>query len=199
MFSLSRRRANDTRKNLFSSPCFLCIAYDLASHWRGKGDRLKKWIFFILFVALLSTLAVLTYMYSSNVSAKSDDEATAVKKARHHFHADRILSVSYYHGTESFQVVKGVRDGRQMYFWIPDDPKKGKYIERAVEDGITRQQALDRFSHMDFNVQKVLSVRLGAVQGSPVWEITFLNAQGKYNYVSIYYDNGSEAQRILNI
>ncbi|RYM06357.1 peptidase M4 [Sporolactobacillus sp. THM7-7] len=159
---------------------------------------MKKWIMFILLAVLISGISGSWYVYGKNANYHEQIKQAAVKKAKQRFHIENAESVSYYHGTESYYVIKGKTAGKQMYYWIPDK-KKGKYIERRANSGMTRKEALSTLSNMHLDVQEVLAVRLGAIGGKPIWEITFLNSQKKYNYVSIFFDNGKEAQRILNI
>ncbi|WKB37162.1 peptidase M4 [Terrilactibacillus sp. S3-3] len=120
-------------------------------------------------------------------------------QARHHFHATNVRAVNYYYGKEAYHVLRGRAGGHAVYLWIPDNKKKGTYIERRVNAGITKQKALQVFEGLHLDVSKVVSVKLGVNDNAPTWEITFLDAKQRYNYVSIYFDNGKEAERILHI
>lgn len=160
---------------------------------------MKNWIIIGLFAVLLTAGLGFWQLYSSNINYENRSAQTAAAKAKQRFQISKVESVTYFHGTESYQVVKGTRNGEQMYFWIPDQGKKEIYLTRMAKNGITSQQALQVLAGMHLDVNKVISVRLGAIQASPIWEITFLNSRGNYNYISVYFDNGKEAQRILNI
>ncbi|TGA97035.1 peptidase M4 [Sporolactobacillus shoreae] len=160
---------------------------------------MKNWI-----IAGVLTVLVLAgfgswYLYKSNMDLSNRAAQAAAAKARQHYQIQKVDTVASYSGTESYEVVKGVRNGIQMYIWVPDRPNKAKYIVRAVKNGITGSQALQKLAGLNLDVNKIISVRLGAIQNNPVWEITFTNKQNNYNYVSFYFDNGKEAQRILNI
>ncbi|WP_176557844.1 cell wall elongation regulator TseB-like domain-containing protein [Sporolactobacillus terrae] len=159
----------------------------------------RTWIYVTAFTVLLILIFGTWHLYSSNMSNQTHDAAAAVEKAKQHYSFDRTLSVSAYHGSDAYQVVKAKRNGKTVYFWVPDDSKKAAYIERRASDGITKNQVLTLFERQRFDVKRLISVRLGAINGNPVWEITFLSPNQHYNYVSFYFDSGKEAQRILNL
>ncbi|RYL88842.1 peptidase M4 [Sporolactobacillus sp. THM7-4] len=160
---------------------------------------MKKWVIIITFFVLLLVSWTSWHIYRGNADYEAKAAHTAVQKAKKGFKINKIESVTYYHGTESYQVIKGIKSGRQWYVWVPDKKSEGRFIERPVKSGITRNQALQALAALHLDVRQIVSVRLGAIKGNPVWEITFLNAGKKYNYVAFYYDTGKEAQRILNI
>lgn len=137
--------------------------------------------------------------YHKNISYEKKASQTAIAQADRHFHAQNIKTVNYYHGKQAYHVVSGRIDGQAVYLWIPDNKKKGAYIERRVHAGITKQKALQVFAGMNLDVAKVVSVKLGVNENAPTWEVTFLDSNQRYNYVSIYFDNGKEAERILHI
>ncbi|MDD9148728.1 DUF5590 domain-containing protein [Sporolactobacillus sp. CQH2019] len=158
---------------------------------------MKNWIIIGLPALVLVAGWGSLQLYNSNMNYENGLARTAAAKAERQFHPDKIESVAYYNGSESYQVVRGTRNGVQMYFWVPDG--KGAYFTRIAKNGITSRQALQILAGMHLDVKTILSVRLGAIQATPIWEITFLNSRGNYNYISINFDNGKEAQRILNI
>ncbi|MCO7125773.1 DUF5590 domain-containing protein [Sporolactobacillus shoreicorticis] len=138
-------------------------------------------------------------LYSSNTGYQSQAAAAAVKKAKQRYVFDQVKSVTPYNGTDAYQVIQAKRNGKKMYIWVPDNPKKAPFIERAASSGMTEGQAMQKLADRHLDVKQVISARLGAINGNPVWEITFLNSRNNYNYVSFYFENGKEAQRILNL
>ncbi|WP_100488015.1 peptidase M4 [Sporolactobacillus pectinivorans] len=160
---------------------------------------MKNWIITGVLAVLLIAGFGSWYLYTSNMDTSNSSAQAAIVKAKRYYQVQKVDSVSYYYGTDAYEVVKCVRNSVQMYVWVPDEPQKAKYIVRAVKNGITRNQALQELAGLHLNVNKIISVKLGAIQNSPVWEITFTNNTNSYNYVSFYFDNGKEAQRILNV
>ncbi|CAM3174980.1 DUF5590 domain-containing protein [Sporolactobacillus spathodeae] len=160
---------------------------------------MKKWIISILCVLVVAVGWVMWDLYHTNQTVQQQAASRAIAKAQNHYHIDKVLSVSYYHGTNAYQVVKGERNGVPMYIWVPDQKKKAPYIVRAVRRGISRNKAQQIFQGMRFHVKKIVSIRLGAINSQPIWQVTFLAPNNTYNYISIDFDTGKEIQRILNI
>ncbi len=125
---------------------------------------------------------------------------TAAAKATAHDQLQKTGSVTAYYGTQAYEVVSGTRNGVAMYIWVPDKPSKAAgYLARPVKNGLTRSQALQKLAALHLDVRSIVSVRLGAIQNQPVWEITFKNSHNSFNYVSFNFDTGREVQRMLNI
>ncbi|MFC6386897.1 peptidase M4 [Sporolactobacillus kofuensis] len=153
-----------------------------------------------MFITVIVLIVIGSWsLYTNNTNFQNQSAQSAIKKAKKWYSFNQVLSVTAYHGSDDYQVIKAKQGRKTMYFWIPDRLKKAPYFERAANKGLTKEQALQKLSGKGLDVQKIISVRLGAIQGNPVWEITFLNSKHKYNYVSISFDNGKEAQRILNV
>lgn len=178
---------------------YVCRGQYLSLHKTNSGDHLKNWIIAGILTILLFTFLGFRQLYSSNMNYRHAWERTAAAKAKQHYQIENIRSVSYYHGTDAYHVVKGSRNGAVMYVWVPDKPKRASYIIREAEKGISQQEALQKLAALHLDIKEVLSVRLGAIHGVPVWTVTFLNGTDHYNYVSFYFDDGKEAQRILNV
>ncbi|MFT8708173.1 MAG: DUF5590 domain-containing protein [Sporolactobacillus sp.] len=160
---------------------------------------MKRWLISSALLILVCLGWGAWSLYHSNASFQGQAAVRAVSKARSIYHLDNAHSLSYFHGTNAYQVVEGTRNGVRMYVWIPDQKKKAPYIVRAVRRGITGQKALQIVQGMHLHVKQVVSVRLGAINSQPIWQITFLAPNHTYNYISIAFDTGKEVQRILNI
>ncbi|MCQ2009163.1 MAG: DUF5590 domain-containing protein [Sporolactobacillus sp.] len=162
--------------------------------------RTVKTVLITVLIAILIIVGIGAWkLYSSNTVYQNQAAATALKKAKQSYIFDHVKSVTSFNGTDAYQVIQAKRNGNKMYIWVPDHPKKAPFIERAASSGITEKQAMQKLADQRLDVKKIISVRLGAIKGNPVWEITFLNSKNSYNYVSFYFDNGKEAQRILSL
>ncbi|MFT8871179.1 MAG: DUF5590 domain-containing protein [Sporolactobacillus sp.] len=160
---------------------------------------MKKW-----WLTLTAALLVFIgwgawYIYDSNrvVSIHAADQA--VTKARSHYAIGKVEDVTSYYGSNAYQVIKALRNGRRVYVWVPESGEKAPMFMRTANQGISRSHALAIFSTMHFNVQRVVSVRLGAINATPVWQVTFVAPNHTYNYIALNFSNGREVQRILNI
>jgi Uncharacterized protein conserved in bacteria len=161
---------------------------------------LKNWIITGVLIALLVILSGSWYLYKNNMNVSDAAARTAAAKAAVHYQLQKTGSVTSYYGTQSYEVVSGSRNGVPMYVWVPDKPgKTASYLARPAKNGLTRSQALQKLAALRLDVRTILSVKLGAIQNQPVWEITFKNSRNSFNYVSFNFDTGKEVQRILNI
>ncbi|MCI1857079.1 MAG: DUF5590 domain-containing protein [Sporolactobacillus sp.] len=138
-------------------------------------------------------------VYANNLNFNQNAAQAAASAAKKRYPLQKVESVSYYHGTRPWQVVKGVEHGKGVYIWVPDGKGRSAMFQRYVSKGISEKEAVRRLNRLHLDVRKIISVRLGAIGQHPVWEVTFLNSKNNYNYLSFYFDNGKEAQRILNV
>lgn len=160
---------------------------------------MKNWIIGVLIVVLFCFVWGTWNLYSGNRNVQVQAADRAISKAKSHYQISKIDTVTYYHGTNAYQVVEGERNGVKMYLWIPDQKKKAPYIARAAKRGISKTQAMQIFNRLHLDVKQVVSIRLGAINKQPTWQITFLSPNHTYNYISLSFDTGKEVQRILNI
>ncbi|MTT32618.1 peptidase M4 [Terrilactibacillus sp. BCM23-1] len=161
---------------------------------------MKKWIIIIVSIIVIVVISQSWITYHKTVTYKNKEEKTAVQKAEKHYKisSSQISDVTYYNGKTPYHIIKTKRKGQDVYLWVPD-AKKGSYIERKVKDGITESKALSIFYALKYDTLKVVSVKLGAIDDVPIWEITFLDHHKHYNYVSLTFDDGEEIQHILHI
>lgn len=151
-------------------------------------------------ILILVLLSGSWYLYKSNMNLSDTAAHAAATKAAEHYQLQKTGSVTAYYGTQAYEVVSGSRNGVAMYVWVPDKPgKSAGYLIRPVKNGLTRGQALQKLAALRLDVRSIVSVRLGAIQNQPVWEITFKNSRNSFNYISFSFDTGKEVQRILNI
>ncbi|MET1249732.1 DUF5590 domain-containing protein [Sporolactobacillus sp. STCC-11] len=161
--------------------------------------RTKTTIITVLVALALMVAIGALKLYTSNTGYQEQESVTAVKKAKQWYSFNQVKSVTPFRGTDAYQVIQAKQEGKKVYIWVPDQPKKAPFLERLASEGITQGQAIQKLADARLDVKRIISVRLGAIKGNPVWEITFLNSKNNYNYVSFYFESGKEAQRILNL
>ncbi|MFD2616641.1 hypothetical protein [Terrilactibacillus laevilacticus] len=161
---------------------------------------MKKWIIIFISIIVVVVISQSWITYHKTVSYKNKEENTAIKKAEKHdkISSSQISNVTYYNGKTPYHIIRTKKKNKDVYLWVPDT-KKGSYIERNVKDGITKNKALSIFYSLKYDTLKVVSVKLGAINDVPIWEVTFLDHQKRYNYVSLTFDDGKEIQHILHI
>ncbi len=90
-----------------------------------------------------------------------------------------------YHGKESYSVVVGTTSsGQKQIVWIPDNDRDKIVIEN-VANGKTKEEILS-IVQQNIDSKKIISVKLGMENSVPLWEVTYKDRSGRYNYD--YYD-----------
>ena len=145
---------------------------------------LKKWfllgLIVILFIVWQSIL-----IYQTAGDGKKSANNTARNIAMERYPIAHINKVMFYHGSEGYHVIDAkLMDKRHVYIWIPDE-KYGRYVMLPVSYGYSKSEILKAFkSHVPY--KKIISTRLGMEDGTPVWEMTYIDTDG--GYVFSYYD-----------
>jgi uncharacterized protein YpmB len=124
-------------------------------------------------------------VYQSAMAEKETATDMARQKAMDEYFIKHINHITFYHGKKDYHVVDAsLENGRHVFLWIPDK-KGGRYLMRDVSDGYSKSEILNAFkSHVPY--KKIISIRLGLEDDTPVWEITYIDNDG--SYVFSYYD-----------
>ncbi|MFC7392661.1 DUF5590 domain-containing protein [Scopulibacillus cellulosilyticus] len=159
---------------------------------------MKKWGIIVGIVVLICIWqSWLIYHRASSYEGTAEQKAVA--KAKAHYHISKVKDVTFYNGNRSYHVLRSVlKSGKEVYIWVPDK-KGGKMLEKPVKDGLTKKEALQSFSKLNYDVSKIVSAKLGIDNSQPVWEIIFIDHNKEYNYVYLYFKNGKEEGHILHI
>lgn len=114
---------------------------------------------------------------------KAEDLAFEIAKAEAGLKA--MDEFYLYHGKESYSVVVGTTSSRQKQIvWIPDNDRDRIVIEN-VANGKTKEEILS-IVQQNIDSEKIISVKLGMENSVPLWEVTYKDRSGRYNYD--YYD-----------
>lgn len=90
-----------------------------------------------------------------------------------------------YHGLDSYSVVIGTTNsGVKKIVWIPDNDRE-KIVVMNVANGKTKED-IRSIVQQRTNPENIISIKLGMENNVPLWEVTYKNRSGKYNYD--YYD-----------
>lgn len=157
-----------------------------------------NWIKFItLFLIALTTVLVVTVFYNAYkpVSAANTLASDAALQSGQ---IASIQSVQLYNGTESYVTVFGVNEAGDEVAIFVDEASTDNFTEVKLKDGITAEEA-EAIVRKELKVGKVLHVSLGIEEESPVWEVVFKTGNDKLNYVYLFFENGQQWKRILNL
>lgn len=133
----------------------------------------------LCFVALI----VGSYVHALSPKNKAADLAFETAKAKAGI---QTMDEFYlYHGKESVSVVIGkTNDGEKKIVWIPDNRRENIQIQK-LNNGKSREEILS-IVKQNSHPQKIISIKPGIENNVTLWEVTYLDNLGKYNYD--YYD-----------
>jgi len=94
-------------------------------------------------------------------------------------------------GKSSYAVVQGVDEkGEQIIVWVPE--KKGNVLVRKKNEGISEKKALQIVAG-ERKPKELVKAKLGAENDVPLWEITYIDQEGRYTYYYLEFQDGKYA------
>lgn len=145
---------------------------------------LKKWLI-ISSILILCFLGSIAGVYLHALQPKNQAEETAFEIAKAEAGLKTMDDFYLYHGQEAYSVVIGTaNDGEKKIVWIPVKDKKNVVIKN-IHSGKTKKEILS-LVNKKLTPEKIISVKLGMENSVPLWEVTYIDQSGRYNYD--YYD-----------
>ncbi|EMA6341936.1 DUF5590 domain-containing protein [Bacillus cytotoxicus] len=161
---------------------------------------MKKWIFAIIIVIVAIGLYGV-HVYHATLEKKIPKESKVAAIAKEKAKLTKVKSVDYYNGKSAYAVVQGVDEkGEQLIVWVPE--KKGKVLVRKKSEGISEKQAIQKMMEYLEAVNKeskpqlpkeIVKVKLGIEKDVPLWEITYIDQEGRYKYYYLRFQDGEFA------
>ncbi|MEY8349598.1 DUF5590 domain-containing protein [Bacillus cereus] len=151
---------------------------------------MKKWIFAIIIVIVAIGLYGV-HVYNTTMEKKIPKESKVVEIAKEKAKLTEVKTVDYYNGQSSYAVVQGVNEkGEQIIVWVPE--KKGDVLVRKKNEGISEKQALQQVAKQSKTPKpkEFVKAKLGAEGDVPLWEITYIDQEGRYTYYYLKFQDG---------
>lgn len=157
---------------------------------------MKKWIgILIVFVVVIVGVFAKVYITARepvNAAAKK-----AVPLAKEKAGLTEVTAFHLYHRKETVDVVEGKNSkGEKLIVWIPEKSKK--VIVKKAKSGVTKEEAIQKLLN-EKRPKKIVSVRLGLEDGTPIWEIYYLSDGNLMNYYNVRFDNGEWESKTENL
>lgn len=155
---------------------------------------MKLWLL-ILSTGAAGAVLFFLFLYSSAVSPLEERKETGAELASSTEDLQEINDISYFHGSDSYQVVDAVRaDGESIYILTPEaSPEQKEAASEPVvllhSEGITPEEAEERVGNEE-EIQEIHSVRLGIVENIPGYEINYSDTSGRLVYYYITFNEG---------
>ncbi|CAI8700577.1 Peptidase M4 [Bacillus sp. IT-79MI2] len=151
---------------------------------------MKKWIFTIIIVIVAIGLYGV-HVYNATMEKKIPKESKVVEIAKEKAKLTKVKTVDYYNGKSSYAVVQGVDEkGEQIIVWVPE--KKGNVLVRKKNEGISEKKALQIVAG-ERKPKELVKAKLGAENDVPLWEITYIDQEGRYTYYYLEFQDGKYA------
>lgn len=145
---------------------------------------LKKW-FIITSVLILCFFGLVAGAYLNALQPKNKAADKAFETAKAKAGLKTMEDFYLYHGLESYSVIIGTTNGgEKKIVWIPDNRHEKVVIKNAAS-GKTKKDIM-AIIQQQIHPYQIISVKLGMEKNVPLWEVTYKNGSGKYNYD--YYD-----------
>jgi uncharacterized protein YpmB len=145
---------------------------------------LKKWLIVSAIIVFL-IIGVVAGAYIHALGPKKDAEKKAFQSAKKESEIVTMHEFYIYNGKDSYNIVIGdTKDGKKKVVWLPNDRKK-KTVTVNYSEGKSRQE-IQQKAEKELQQKKIISIKPGMESGIPLWEVTYLDESGRYNYA--YYD-----------
>ncbi len=116
------------------------------------------------------------YNYAANEAKRAADIST-------------VDEFFLYNGRETYYVIVGkTSDGEKKTVWIPKDQEK-KIIQKSYSFGKSKEEILKMVQN-ELKPYEIISIKPGMEKNIPIWEVTYKDRDGKYNYYYFDYKTG---------
>lgn len=163
----------------------------------------KKFTLISLLTILLVTLGSV-FLYISATKPLENEKNAAIKRANEEVKLTKITNIDWFHYTDSYYVIEGVTtDNKEVYVWVPEDKNKTVHVENK-KTGMSK----DKVKAIVFNElnditsdkrpKEIMNIKLGMIEDTPAYEITFRDQKNRYSILYIDYYNG-DWYRVYNL
>ncbi|MFT8393013.1 MAG: DUF5590 domain-containing protein [Liquorilactobacillus ghanensis] len=157
-------------------------------------SRLTKTIAWALLVLVIVGAGII---YWQAAAPLNDARKSAVTMAKKYGKLKSTSAFYWYNRQQTFYTVAGKnRDNQAVYVMVA---QKGGHINiYQRKSGITSQQAQQTVKNSE-HPKKIIKTALGKWKKRPVWEVTYVNKNGRMCYTLLSFKNGSLVKTIQNI
>ncbi|AGE22774.1 MULTISPECIES: DUF5590 domain-containing protein [Geobacillus] len=153
---------------------------------------MKKWGWFtLLFFGFLIWQA--WSIYDEAMAPKRLMVEHALARAKEAAGLADVKKVYTYYGDEACTVFIGrTKQGKAVVVWVPE--KKGSVVVKGVDSGISEAEAR-AILQRDRRPRRIIDATLGMEKGVPLWELTYIDAEGRYSFYYLHFADGAFLKR----
>ena len=161
---------------------------------------MKKYLL-IIGIFVLVIFGILIKVYVTAVDPIKVAEKKTMSLAKEKGHLSEVDDFHVYQGPKkedkTVDVIEGKnKKGEKIIVWMEEKSKK--VTVRKAKNGVSKNEAVQVLLK-DQNPKKIISVRLGIIEKTPVWEIYYRSNGNLINYYYVNYDTGKWYKKYLNI
>ncbi|WP_281164646.1 DUF5590 domain-containing protein [Liquorilactobacillus sicerae] len=150
---------------------------------------------------LLAILALIIFgsaiIYWQAAAPYHDAQQNAVKLAKRYGKLKKTANFYLFNRKQTYFTVAGTNQQNQaVYVMIAQKSAHINIYQQA--SGISQQQA-EKIVKQDQRPKKIMKTALGKWGKTPVWEVTYLNHQGRLSYTLLKFKNGDLVKTIQNL
>jgi uncharacterized protein YpmB len=149
---------------------------------------MKKRIISGILVTLLVIIIILSLFYLSIRNPLTKEQEQVVEYVQQNTDIQEVIDVSFYHGTDAFQVITGLdAEGEMWIAWYQLEDQE--IVLRKQNQGLSEEEVRD-FAVNELNPHKINNIRLGIENDLPVYEISYIDQENRYAYYYITFKDG---------
>ncbi|GAE29056.1 PepSY domain-containing protein [Alkalihalobacillus hemicellulosilyticus] len=153
---------------------------------------MKKWIISILLIVIILLISGTIYAYTIIREPLTNQLSQVEKYVLNQQLLNTVEEVTYFHGQEVVYVAQGLYEDELKFVWVSEDFMS--VHEANEEDGITQNEAIAIVEQHE-TINQLQAVRLGYERNRPLYEITFIDENGRQAYYYLDFTNGSLLKR----
>ena len=153
----------------------------------------------IIGLAITLSLVIIgtIFLYQQSTTTYTRAKADTVAFVRERTNLDRVSDFHWFNGTETFLTVTGTNEeGQERIYIVQQDG--GQITSFSAENTISEQEAV-RMTREARNPVKILNARIGMIDDTPVWEISYRNENDRLGYYIVNLQTGEWIRTIDNI
>lgn len=146
-----------------------------------------KKIFFFSFASFVFIIGLIFYVYYSATKPIKDAEQQAIEIAKERVKINNIVETSFFNGDEPYHIIRATNENDQeIVIWV-SEKKPDRIIVEYAKNGLTKEQ-VKKYALSQLDIKELQDIRIGIKHDIPVWEITFIDSDNRYNFYYLTFN-----------
>lgn len=137
------------------------------------------------------------YLYSQSIEPYSQAKSDTIAYVSERTTISEIGEFYWFNGEETYFTLTGTNEEGEERIYIVQQ-QGGQITTLSADDTVTKQEAIQQ-TKQERQPEKILNARIGILDETPVWEITYRNDNNRLGYYVINLRNGEWIRTIDNI